>query len=272
MGWFTTNIDKELLDWELNHWKWLAASLQGNNHDLSRIHLVQPTPQDFPVVAKSPEERANKVFGCVKGHFGLEAWPCTLVPFEEAHDVMRDILPVLLRPETSDGAVGLFEVSKEREVIIRYKPDQAKDPMSMIATMAHEMCHYVLATIREEPPCGWSQREPLTDLAAVFFGFGIFQANSSFCFSQWADNQYQGWSAKRQGYLSENALSLALALFCTSRDIAPDIAMRHLTTNPRHSFRCYHKELLKRHMHVIEELRTITNVEPTDAVDASCGQ
>jgi hypothetical protein len=35
--------------------------------------------------------------------------------------------------------------------------------------------------------------------------------------------------------------------------------MRHLTTNPRHSFRCYHKELLKRHMHVIEELKTITN-------------
>jgi len=263
MGWFTPSIDEELLDWELSHWKWLAESLR-RGHDLSRIHLVQPTPEGFPVVAKSSEERASKVFECVKEHFGLKAWPCKLVPFEEAHDVMRDVLPVLLRPETSDGAAGLFEVSKEREVIIRYKPDQTSDPMSMIGTMAHEMSHYVLATIRQEPPGGWTQHEPITDLASVFFGFGIFLANSSFRFFQWADYQYQGWSAKRQGYLSENALSLALALFCACRDIAPDIVARHLTTNPRHYFRNYHKELLKRHMDAVVDLKITTrNAEPT---------
>lgn len=259
MGWFSPSIDTELLDWEVSHWKWLSRSLQGS-HDLSQIHLVQPTPEDFPVIAKSPEERANRVFECVKRHFGLAAWPCTLVPFEEAHDVMRNTLPVLLRPETSRGAAGLFEISKEEGVVIRYKPDQVGDPMSMIATMAHEMCHYVLATIREEPPGGWDQHEPITDLAAVFFGFGIFQANACFRFSQWADHQYQGWSARRQGYLSEDALSLALALFCASKSVEPNRAVQHLTTNPRHSFRCYYKELVKRHMHAVDELKPTTSV------------
>jgi hypothetical protein len=244
MGWFT-RIDTDLLEWQVCHWKWLIESLQPY-HDLDRIRLIQPTPLDFPVAAKTAEERAAQTFKCIQKHFALDAWPCTLMPFEEADDVMKNILPVLARPEQSNGAAGLFEVTKQSEVIIRYKPDQTGDPMAMIATMAHELCHYVLATIPHEPPGGWDDHEPVTDLTAVFFGFGIFLANSSFRFSQWQDSHYQGWSASRQGYLSEDALSLALALFCVYRDIDPDLASRHLSTNPRSYFRSYHQALVKR--------------------------
>lgn len=250
-GW-STKIDEDLLDWEMRHWKWLDENLSPH-HDLGRIHLVLPTSEDFPVVAGTDEERANKTFQCVKKHFGLEAWPCILVPFKEVHDEMRDLLPVLARPEEAKGAAGMFQVTKDREATILYKPDQAKDPTSMVATMAHETCHYVLATIRAEPPCGQKQHEPLTDLTAVFFGFGIFLANSSFRFSQWQDQHHQGWSAKRQGYLSEKALSLALALFCVYRNIDPDVAKRYLATNPRYYFRKYYKELCKRRIRTIKE-------------------
>jgi hypothetical protein len=45
--------------------------------------------------------------------------------------------------------------------------------------------------------------EPLTDLLTVFFGAGIFTANSAFQFGQWQTHSHQGWQATRLGYLSE---------------------------------------------------------------------
>lgn len=256
MGWFT-HIDNDLLEWQLQHWRWLIESLR-NTHDLKRIRLIQPTSADFPVTASSSEERAVRTFQCVQKHFGLETWPCVLVPFEEADDVMKQILPATIRPERTQGAAGLFEITEERKVIIRYKPDHVGDPMALVATMAHEFCHYIIATLEKEPPGGWDEHEPITDLAAVFFGFGIFLANVSFRFTQWQDHRYHGWSASRQGYLSENALSLALALFCACKEVEPNLASQHLATNPRYFFRGYHKELLKKHAARIQEIRRIT--------------
>jgi hypothetical protein len=255
MGWFT-RIDSELLDWEITHLKWLMKQLQPE-HDIVRIRLVHPTPADFPVVAATADDRAAMTFRCVQQHFDLEHWPCKLQPFEELHDTLTDSLPVLARPESWNGAAGLFQVTQEKDVIIHYKRNQLGDPVALIATMAHELCHYVLATIPEEPPCGRDDHEPLTDLTAVFFGFGIFLANSSFRFSQWQTTGYQGWNSERQGYLSEEALALALALFCAYTDTEPTTASQHLSTNPRHYFQCYYKELLKKHASVINELKEL---------------
>ncbi|MEI7948448.1 MAG: hypothetical protein WCJ02_17235 [bacterium] len=267
MGWFT-RIDNDLLDWEITHWKWLMKALQPE-HDIGRIRLVQPTPADFPVVAATADDRADKTFRCVQQHFGLAHWPCKLQPFEELHDILRETLPVLAQPEHSNGAAGLFEVTQERDVIIHYKREQLGDPVALIATMAHELCHYVLATIPDEPPCGWDDDEPLTDLAAVFFGFGIFQANSSFRFSQWRNHEVQGWKTERQGYLSEQALSLALALFCADTDTDPAAASQHLSTNPRHYFQSYYKELLKKHSDAVNELKEIRRKsESADALNS----
>ena len=55
--------------------------------------------------------------------------------------------------------------------------------------------------------------EPLTDLLTVYFGAGILTANAAFQFGQWHDHQRQGWSATRQGYLSEAQFGYALARF-----------------------------------------------------------
>ena len=97
MGWFT-RIDEELLKWEVAQWKWLIDSLQ-LGHDINRIRLIAPAPSDFPVTGATAEDRASETFKCVQKYIGLESWPCTLVPFEEAGDVMRNVLPAFARPE-----------------------------------------------------------------------------------------------------------------------------------------------------------------------------
>lgn len=249
MGWFN-RIDVATLNWEAEHWKWLLVNLK-SRFDLNQVRLITPTPRDFPVSAGPPEETAEAVFRCVQKHFGLEEWPCRLEPFVEGADIARQSAPVLAAPESASGAAGIFQVTESKEVVIHYKVEQASDPMALVGTLAHELSHYVVATIKETPPAGWDDCEPITDLTAVFFGFGIFLANSAFSFKQWQDSQHQGWSARRQGYLSEESLSLALALFCASRGVPAEDVRKYLATNPKSYFKSYYKELLKSHREVL---------------------
>lgn len=255
MGWFTsTSIDTDMLEWEIIRWNWLLANL-GARFDFSRIPLVMPTRDHFPVGGGTPEQNASAIFRRVQTFFGVETWPCRLEPFDEAASLVNNAAPILACPETSQGAAGYFEQNESREIVIRYNRNQLRDPISLIATMAHEVSHYVLATVRVPPPGGNDQREPLTDLTAVLFGFGIFLADSSFHFSQWQSGGYQGWSSRGQGYLSQHALSLALALFCTTKNLPLEPVQKFLTPNPRHYFKAYAKELLKRHGALIAKLQ-----------------
>ena len=59
-------------------------------------------------------------------------------------------------------------------IVISYVPALLKRPDHLIATLAHELAHYLLATARDSPPCEKEEREFLTDLAAVYLGFGVF--------------------------------------------------------------------------------------------------
>ena len=57
-----------------------------------------------------------------------------------------------------------------------------KDPVALVATLAHELGHVILLrpglVDRDDP-----DMEQLNDLLMVFLGFGIFTANSAFRFS-----------------------------------------------------------------------------------------
>jgi hypothetical protein len=87
-----------------------------------------------------------------------------------------------------------------------------------IATMAHELAHYVLATLKSGVPGGRELAELATDLAVAYLGFGVFSANTAFEFSQHQDTFSQGWSSSRNGYLSERSWAFAIALFCALTD------------------------------------------------------
>src|SRR5205085_12416082 len=46
-------------------------------------------------------------------------------------------------------------------------------PGRLIATFAHELAHYLLATAPTSPPCEDDEHEFLTDLTAAYLGFGV---------------------------------------------------------------------------------------------------
>ncbi|MEO1051109.1 MAG: hypothetical protein AAFX87_10795 [Bacteroidota bacterium] len=77
---------------------------------------------------------------------------------------------------------GIYEIGIERTLI--------KDPISLIATIAHEVAHIKLLgedAIEEND-------EPLTDIVASLFGFAIFLANTSLNkMTTWSGNTHTGW-------------------------------------------------------------------------------
>jgi hypothetical protein len=107
---------------------------------------------------------------------------------------------------------------------------QLKDPMALVATLAHELGHIILLrpglVPRDEP-----DMEPMNDLLTVFLGFGIFTANSAFHFKQYTTDRAQGWSAGRSGYLSEELFGYALARLAFERREAKPAWRKYPSTN-----------------------------------------
>jgi hypothetical protein len=102
-------------------------------------------------------------------------------------------------------AVGHFHLDKGRAVIA-LDTAEAADPGYLTAVIVHELCHVRLLAenrIKATRP----DHERLTDLLAVYFGFGIFSANGAFQYARAARN----WSVRSAGNLDERTLNAASA-------------------------------------------------------------
>ena len=221
--------------WLYEHFRWLEAHLPSRDDYV--VPLILPTAKYFPMKKTGDHAFAQAVFDAVRDFMGLRDWVCVLEPQEgELHDREAELARRggLFGPTQYRDAAGTFHAGDA--ITITYSPSLLHDPAGLVATLAHELCHYLLATVKEEPPCGWAEHEPLTDLAAVHEGFGVFLCNSAFHFGQWSDAQYSGWQYSRRGYLNEAELGFALGVFCVRRGIAPELAMPHLKQNPSEVF------------------------------------
>lgn len=99
----------------------------------------------------------------------------------------------------------------------------------MVAVMVHELCHVQLLG-NQHVHFAEPDNEPLTDLASVFFGFGIFMANAKFQVTR------RGWQTL--GYLPTAQLCFGLAMLY-SRENDDDLPtwLGDLKGTPRASFK-----------------------------------
>ncbi|HEY3799348.1 MAG TPA: hypothetical protein VGL58_13440 [Caulobacteraceae bacterium] len=208
-------LDADIEDWLLETWAWLMANLGG----MARIQgtpLVLPTREFYPPTDAVGHERALYVFEQTKRLMGIAERACRL----EALDSPREDQFIGTYAKLAPGkrANGTFRI-EDGEVIISYASKLVDDPRGLIATLAHELSHYLLATIRKPMPGGMQLHELATDLTVAFAGFGVFGANHAFTFAQHQDAFGQGWQAGRNGYLSERSWAFALALFAALKDV-----------------------------------------------------
>lgn len=224
-------LEKKISDWLWETFAWTLRNF-GSDVFYARTRLITPTTRYFPDKADSAESLVESTFVRVREYAGMENWPCRLQAQES--DPNPVVAPAIVLKGAPSGPAGTFSLRGEtREAVITYNPNLIKRPESLIATFAHELAHYLGVMAKAEPPGGKEYREHATDLTAVYLGFGIFMANSAFTFEQYSSAGSHGWSSSQLGYLSEDQLAYALAIFCVLKDIASGEVIPYLDNNLR---------------------------------------
>jgi hypothetical protein len=215
--------------------EWLIGALAGlvaqrGEESLVARPLVQPTSKFFPDSWSFSEEGLDRVVRRLMqfaglGHLGIVIEVFTDEQWEE---------------RTADSprgnAAALFFGIKAGSCWFGFNADSPADEEYMAGVMAHEVAHaYRLhhqipeAETREE-------EELLTDVTAVYLGFGILAANNSHRYRSagWNDGwtSYQSWSTNQAGYLTPQAFAFLLALQVQARGVQEKrLVTDHLEAN-----------------------------------------
>jgi hypothetical protein len=208
-------LDADVEDWCLETWAWLMVNLGGMER-LKRTPLVIPTREFFPPTEAEGHERALYIFGLIKSLMGVADWPCELEAYDRPEADQRVGLVAQVR--VGGAPSGTFRVQNGK-AIISYASDLVRQPRQLIATLAHELAHYLLATVKAPIPGGEDLHELTTELTVAYAGFGVFGANAAFYFEQHQDSFGQGWRSGRSGYFSEPTWAFAIALFAALKDV-----------------------------------------------------
>lgn len=206
-----TNEDKIWVDEDLN---WLKTEF-GEEH-FKEIKTITPTKNFYNRNFDGTETDAKFILERTMDLMNIQNIDIKLDFFSDSPIEMADGT-ILTTPADINGhwnsASGTFQQT-ENEIIIAIEKEQLKNPISLIATISHELAHYILLgenRIEEND-------EVLTDLTSIFYGFGIFIGNSRFQFS----SQNSGWQSSSQGYLPEQIIAYAMAWLSKQRNEKTD--------------------------------------------------
>lgn len=186
--------------------------------------VVEPTADDFPDPYDKSAGAVERLFARVCAYMQVNRATIKLEIFPDETEELHEMLPSL-RTQGSNGVAGLYLHALQREhgaddpedgMVVAIRSTMLKDPMSLVATVAHELGHVILLGGNLMSPTT-KDHEPMTDLLTVFLGPGIFIANSAARFKQFQTDRKIGWSTQRLGYLPEPVFGYALAKFAAER-------------------------------------------------------
>lgn len=194
---------------------WLLASLTellaraGWEHFVCSP-IVLPVPEHFPDRWSRGAGGVRRLLRRLLRFADLEE----LTPQVELFDERPPELHGLVRSEQHHGAAGLFLGIEGEVAFFGADVHLLDDPGGITATLAHEVAH-AFRTQRGLCVEDVAIEEPLTDLTAVFLGFGVLAANAALRHrSRVVDDGFfkHEWSTQRLGYLSPQELCFLLAV------------------------------------------------------------
>jgi len=235
VGLFTPRlVDKDVAEWQFEWFAWHIENFS-SGAGLPDAELWLPVPQHFEVATDRKKlqgrDLAEYLFETVKRQCGYG--PDTAITLEAVTERKHQSLGGLASIQVNgDSACGRYFFSKDSDgnvhEKITYDRDLESRPASLIATIAHELSHALHNRSRRRLDIEPELYELLTDLTAVYLGYGVFLANERFEFSQFHDADIQGWQAQGAGYLPEADLIFATALFMKIKGIDTGTAKSHL--------------------------------------------
>jgi len=236
-------IEPESIQWLLDHFAW---SLENFDAELffRDTRLVIPSNRFFPGRADSVHGMANLIFDQVKAYAGVSHWPTRIIdpdtcPLIQQHAV--EIHGALRGP--SDVAPPA--VAEADRLQIPYNPQQVSNPEGLIASFAHNLAHHLGQMAQTPPPGGPDHWPEITELLAIYLGFGLMFANSAFTHRGGCGSCYNP-AAIRNAALSESEATYALAIFGVLQELPTREVTRHLKKHLRPLYRNAVKDLQTR--------------------------
>jgi len=217
--------------------RWVELRLQWLSrefglHMLLERPVILPTDQFFPDPYDGSPKTVERLFRRVCRYMEVDARDVDIELFTD------DTPGTIVNFDPSAGfAAGTWQGGDGpwMKGVVRIERSALDRPANLIGTMAHELAHQRLLGERRADASAFDN-ELLTDLTAVFHGFGVFLANnprkSTGKLSHWP-----GTELRRPEYLSENMLGYAMAHIAWHRDEPRPAWAKALRWAPRAVFR-----------------------------------
>jgi len=240
---------KPLLETEASQWLYDAFAWALNNFDRELFYnetkLILPTNAFFPGRADSELAMATLMFDQVKGYAAVSHWPTRLAD-QRVCDIPED-LPQIEVKGALRGVDGIVDsnVSDDEKLLIRFNPDQINNPEGMIATFAHVISHHLGQMTEEYPPGGAEYWPHITEVLAIYLGFGVMFTNSAFTFRGGCGSCGNS-NASRDASLSEQETIYTLAIFSVLKKIPNTDVTTHLKKHLRSAYKKAVKEVKQR--------------------------
>jgi hypothetical protein len=243
-GWFRTvcPCDPAAKRWVEERLRWLTK--QFGLHVFLERTVITPTEEFFPDPYDGSPRAVKALFHRVCDYMGVDPDDVELKLFNDTSNVGMDFFG------QANYAAGLWSTGEGEEEeggfsrpkgwhrtergVVRIERSILDRPLVLIGTMAHELAHQRLlgeGRYKEE-----FDNECLTDLTAMFFGFGVFLANNPRK-STGELGYWPGTKLHKPEYLSEPMLGYALAHLAWHRDEDWPSWAKHLRWAPRSVFK-----------------------------------
>lgn len=228
-------VTPEDKDWIDEAFLWFE---QEYGHDyLKSVRTIEPTKEFFPIDFKGTYQNAEDLVKIICKHMFIKNAEIKLNFFSDKPIELAEGI-VIAQQQTGFGyqnknKLGTYSERGRGKYVIEVELDLLKNPMNLIATLAHELSHLVLlgeGRLQQND-------EELTDLNCIALGFGIFSCNSIFNFQQWTGSSHQGWQAKTSGYIPEQVATYALALMTNYQGNDYRKWIDYLNTSPKKMFK-----------------------------------
>lgn len=241
-------LDDTYAGWMFDVYAWALRNFDATMFRDETL-LVTPTNRHFPGKASSPEEMARLIYDRVVTYAGMTHWPLRLLPPNSC--VLEPVADIRI----ASGARGSRAVATDTSsasLAISYDPDHLNNPEVMIAGFAHSLAHYLGISASEPPPGGAENWPHVTELLAVFLGFGLMLANTALILPRGGCGG--GPVVRRQAYVSQHDITYALAIFSTLKNLQKGQVMPHLKKSLHGHFKQALREVGTRHAQRLQAL------------------
>jgi tetratricopeptide (TPR) repeat protein len=203
-GWLNSKskcpVTPEVRAWLEGRVAWIAREF---GVERLRDELVLPNNDFFPDEYVGTEDDVRRLFAQVCEYMGVDPSRIDLRFYK-----IGDRRALTHLDDWADTA-GLYQ-DRDGRAVVQVEQSQFAEPLKLVAVFAHELAHVHLhgdRRLKKDEDDG----ELVTDLLAMFLGFGVFMANAASGSSAFL-GLVEGRENSRLGYLNDDEHAYALAI------------------------------------------------------------